>query len=198
MQSTLTGIVACGGDSSRMGFDKGLITYFDLPQRYHVYEMLEGLCASVYLSCNKYQARGIFSSCRFIEDDEEFKGAGPLSGVLTALKHFPGSDLLVVGCDYPFLTRDALKNFIETALKKRRPAAFFDLTAGCYIPVIAYYPSGSEVSLLKWKDDSHYSLQQFLKEKRAIKHVPADLRCLISIDDPEAAAWVKKRNTDLP
>lgn len=190
--------MACGGDSRRMGSDKGLITYHDLPQRYHVYEMLEGLCASVYLSCNKYQAKEIYASYRFIEDSEEFLGAGPLSGVLTALKRFPNSDLLVVGSDYPFLTRDALKDFAGKALNKRRPAAFYDLAASCYIPVIAYYPSGSEVSLLKWKDDRHYSLQQFLREKRAIRYVPADLRCLISIDDPAAAAGALKQKTGLP
>lgn len=184
-------MVACGGDSRRMGSDKGQLVYHILPQRYHVYRLLEGLCSLVYLGCGKKQSGSIDPDYRFIEDDDDFLGAGPLTPVLTALKKFPGADILLVACDYPYLTKDELSRFAETIRGKRKTAAFYDIQAGRYIPVLGYYPAGSEIALMKWKDEKGYSLQQFLREKRAAKYVPRDPRCMISVDEPENAALAK-------
>lgn len=190
MKKDLIGIIACGGSSSRMGSDKSLLVYHALPQRYHIYEMLEGLCSKVYISCNKVQARSMDTRYNYIIDNPELLHAGPLTACLSAISQFPESNILLIGCDYPFLSRNEVDDFITFFSGKNLPAAFFDPESKCYIPVLGYYPAGSETKLIKWQEDKSYSLQQFLKETSALKYIPKDLRCMTSIDTPEAMTHI--------
>jgi molybdopterin-guanine dinucleotide biosynthesis protein A len=121
----LTGIVACGGQSSRMQIDKSLLQYHMLPQRYHVYHLLKQFCADVYLSINKAQEITIESGYKYLIDDLEYENYGPISTLLTAKKKIAHSSFLLIGCDYPMLEISDIEN-----LKSHRKA---DKNAICYI-----------------------------------------------------------------
>src|ERR1043165_6645961 len=101
----LTGLVVCGGQSSRMGTDKSMLNYHGKPQRYYLYEWLQQWCEEVYISCNADQAATIPGSYNTIADKDEWKDMGPMTGLLSVHTMLPGADMLVIGCDYPLLTK---------------------------------------------------------------------------------------------
>ena len=55
----LYGLVLSGGKSTRMGTDKGLITYHGIPQREYIYKLLEEVCDATFLSIRDDQAATI-------------------------------------------------------------------------------------------------------------------------------------------
>lgn len=178
------GLVVCGGNSSRMGKDKSMLQYYDKPQRYHVYDMLLPLCEKVFISCNKQQSATIEAGYEFIADDTTLGDIGPVTALLTAFTQYPNKNLLLTGCDYPFLTTNELQLFSTTCTNK--PAAFYNEAADVYEPMLAWYPYSCFEELKRLHEAKEYSLQHFLKVSEAIKYWPSDINCIKSIDSPEA------------
>lgn len=181
----LIGLVACGGNSRRMGTDKSLLTYYDKPQRYHLYDILNELTSAAYLSCNRYQAGYIPEGYRCITDHPDFADAGPLTATLSAFSQLPGRDLLLIACDYPLLNINEIRRFLDFVAGKNKPAAFYDLVNKVFVPVLGYYPAGTEALMLQVKTDPSYSLKKLLAEVPSLKYVPSDHQVLLSADTPE-------------
>ena len=68
------GLVLSGGKSTRMGRDKGLIAYHGIPQRDHLYQLLENSCDKTFMSIRKEQEAEISSEFNTIVDEDVFKG----------------------------------------------------------------------------------------------------------------------------
>lgn len=115
LQSTpvLNGLVLSGGESCRMGMDKGSIKYHGVKtQREYVYELMRALCDEVYVSCNAAQQQIVETEgLPFITDS--FTSLGPLSGILSAFRYNPDAAWLVVACDLPYLSGGTLKYLVE-------------------------------------------------------------------------------------
>ena len=95
------GLVLAGGKSTRMGRDKGLLSYHDKPQREYLYEQMRPLCRDVYLSIRPEQKDSLPEGFASIADENIYRG--PLNGLLSAHHAFPEAAWLVVACDLPFL-----------------------------------------------------------------------------------------------
>ncbi|QXP55486.1 NTP transferase domain-containing protein [Cellulophaga sp. HaHa_2_95] len=107
----LYGLVLSGGKSTRMGTDKGLITYHGIPQRDYIYKLLEEVCDVTFLSIREDQAATIPENFQIITDENEFKG--PFNGILSAHKKHPKVAWLVLACDLPLIDVKALKELIQ-------------------------------------------------------------------------------------
>lgn len=107
----LYGLVLAGGKSTRMGSDKGLITYHDIPQQEYLYRLLEQLCDTVFLSVREEQESTVDKAYRTIVDKNEYRG--PFNGILSA--HALHSDVawLVLACDLPLLDLKSIKQLVE-------------------------------------------------------------------------------------
>ena len=186
----LLGLVICGGESSRMGTDKGLLNYHGKPQRYHVHDLLVPFCSQVFLSCNKNQSESILPQYQVLTDLPEFENQGPISALLTAFSLYPEHDFLVAGCDYPFLTETDFRDFLHQTEKKSIAAAFYN-TQEKYEPLLAFYSCKSGSLLKEHFDNREYSLQHFLKKIQAEKYKPVDPKAMISVDTPEAYTAAK-------
>jgi molybdopterin-guanine dinucleotide biosynthesis protein A len=116
------GLVLAGGNSVRMGRDKGLLTYHGKEQREYVYELLASICDKVYVSCNAEQSGGI--GLPKIED--QFLGLGPLGGILSAFQHSPDNAWLTVACDLPFVSAVTLRYLLEHRNPAKMATAFMD------------------------------------------------------------------------
>lgn len=97
----MTGIVLCGGNSSRMGTDKGLMLADGIPWALHAGQKLATLHLPVWYVVNESQVAVYTSNyiTPLIVDDPALPVAGPLKGILSAHLLLPGEDLLVLACD---------------------------------------------------------------------------------------------------
>lgn len=176
------GIVLCGGKSERMGQDKSMLQYHEKPQRYHLYDLLKPLCHRVFISCNAKQAKTIEAGYEFIEDLPAFVNIGPMAALLSAFLRYPSLNMLLIGCDYPFLTDTELRNFSKRCLGA--PAGFFNAEAAVFEPMLAWYPATSYALLNVMHRANNHSLQSFLRENQAVKYLPKDKRTMTSVDSP--------------
>lgn len=123
----LYGLVLAGGQSQRMGEDKGRIRYQGESEALRCYHLLKDLGLPTFLSLRKNQW----------SDDEtrglpilfdQFENAGPLCGILTAMQTHPEASWLVLACDLPLLTRPVLENLLEARRPEKMATAYRSVT----------------------------------------------------------------------
>jgi molybdopterin-guanine dinucleotide biosynthesis protein A len=185
------GLVLCGGQSNRMGTDKSMLQYYDIPQRYHVYNMLLPFCEKVFISCNSEQATTMKTGYDYIQDDDAFTNIGPMGALLTACTKYPGKNFLLVGCDYPFLKAAELEIFSKLCIDI--PVSFYNKEAIIYESMLAWYPGTCLGELKGMFELNQFSLQQLLRNNNAVKYEPTDTNLITSIDTKEAFTQTYKQ-----
>lgn len=120
----ITGLILAGGRGSRMGGqDKGLIQLHGLPQAQWLAQQLRLQTAGVLISANRHI--DIYQHFGFpvIQDDDD-SFAGPLAGILAALRHCPTSLLLVTPCDTPAVHPELALMLLRRLQQDDRPLAY--------------------------------------------------------------------------
>lgn len=93
--------ILAGGNSSRMGQDKGLLKWKGKAFAEHILENLRIVFEDIVLISNKPSDYSHFD-CTIIED--KIKNVGPLGGLYTGLYHSKKSMSLFVPCDTPLMS----------------------------------------------------------------------------------------------
>ena len=159
-------LIACGGNSERMGKDKSQLNYHGKPQYLHLSEISKPHFKSIYFSIQKKQLPYFSSIQNVIIDSEMFKGHGPISGLLSCYEINNNRSVIYIGCDYPLLTIDEILNLSSN---NDRTSAYFQKY---YEPLLAFYTKESLISLEKEFYSENYSLQKFLEKTKAVKIIP--------------------------
>ena len=146
-QSELFGLVLAGGDSSRMGADKGVIDYHGVPQARYLHGVLTRVCGHAFVSINPgQQAMEPYASLPVVIDSLPRKG--PASGVLAAARARPAIAWLVVAVDLAALTAATL----SALARARRPGAAataFRHSDGTLEPLCAIWEPAACAALAK-------------------------------------------------
>jgi molybdopterin-guanine dinucleotide biosynthesis protein A len=107
----MTGVVLCGGQSSRMGRDKGLMEMEASTWAQAAIDKLSALQISVKISVNKNQFEQyakLFPQTELIADNTSLALRGPLLGVLSSHLQMPDEDLFILACDLPLMQASLL------------------------------------------------------------------------------------------
>jgi molybdenum cofactor guanylyltransferase len=110
----MAGVVLCGGESKRMGTDKGLMLKEGLPWFKHIGKLLESLNLPVYYSINSNQLEAYTfhaSVNSFIIDD--VVSEGPLRGVHSAMNATSYESFMVIACDMQDLHPEIIRHLLE-------------------------------------------------------------------------------------
>ena len=160
-------VILAGGLSSRMGMDKAMIRFGDIPLAEHVANRLAPQASSVFL--NAPLDHPLAGSLALLPDSKPDR-PGPLAGVLAGLQAFAAqadapSHILTVPCDTPFLPSDLVLRLAEEA---ENDSIVMAESAGRAHPVTALWPVALVDDLDSWLDDpSHRRVFDFVSRHRA-------------------------------
>ena len=112
--SNLLGVVLCGGESKRMGSDKGLLPINHTRWAAFIADKLQDLDIPVVVSVNEKQLEAyeaLFPDTPLILDNISING--PLNGLLSVHKNFPAKDILLMACDLVDMDEETLQKLIK-------------------------------------------------------------------------------------
>jgi molybdenum cofactor guanylyltransferase len=113
----MLGVILCGGQSSRMGRDKGLLKLEANTWAQTAIDKMTTLNIPVKISVNNTQYPGyaaVLPANDLITDDATLQLSGPLLGVLSSHLKYPHEDLFILACDMPLMEPSLLqKLFIQ-------------------------------------------------------------------------------------
>lgn len=106
----------CGGESKRMGTDKGLLEVDRIPWAKIISNLYDSLGIPYVLSINEPQFErysNIFNSDQLVIDNE-LNVKGPLKGLLSVFEKYPSHDLLLMACDMIDMEIITLKHLVDS------------------------------------------------------------------------------------
>jgi molybdopterin-guanine dinucleotide biosynthesis protein A len=121
-----------------------------------------------------------------------------MTALLSAFTHYPQSELLFIGCDYPLLQPEDLELLINRRSPNTLATAYFNASTGFYEPLLALYQAAALPILSARFHSGEHSLQHLLKTCNATRVSPIDPERVASIDTPEAAAQARLKITHTP
>jgi molybdopterin-guanine dinucleotide biosynthesis protein A len=178
----LNGLVLAGGKSIRMGNNKALLEYYNIPQYVYAANLLQQHCTNVYISSNVPLANTDYMQ---FADDDSFANAGPLSGLLTAFNYYK-SAFLVLAIDYPLIDNKYLTTIATLSKQQCKTVVAYNSSTNYFEPWIACYTVDFLQQLTTaFFNNNTLALQQYLQLQHVIKSTPSNLQVLQSIDTPE-------------
>jgi molybdopterin-guanine dinucleotide biosynthesis protein A len=145
-------VILCGGQSTRMGSDKGLLPQDTGTWAQSAANKLTILESPVVLSVNKNQYNdysAIFTTAQLIKDDETLQIRGPLCGVLSVHLQHPAEDLFTLACDMPLMEPRILKELFNYYKNNPGYQAYLFTNDGEAEPLCAIYTADGLSSIIQ-------------------------------------------------
>jgi molybdopterin-guanine dinucleotide biosynthesis protein A len=189
----MLGVILCGGQSSRMGRDKGLIAAQTTNWAGLALEKMSSLNIPVVLSVNNRQKtsyQAIFSSEILIPDNPGLPLKGPLAGILSIHLQYPTEDLFVLACDLPYM-EPALLNDLYITQNGRSQVYLYENDSEPEPLCGIYTADGLNTILLLLqsgglaKHSMKYALEQLLVDLRPIPENKKD--AFTNVNSPHAS-----------
>lgn len=114
---TVAAVILCGGNSRRMGRDKGLILENGIPWALNLYQKLSHLLSPVVISINskQYESYSHFFSKEVLITDTAYDDVnGPVRGMLSVFQFYRENHFLIVPCDMPRLDEKTFKLLLSS------------------------------------------------------------------------------------
>ena len=145
-------IILCGGQSRRMGQDKGLMSLNGTPMIIHTLEIVMDIVDEIILVLRDRKQLFLYEKCvndfktRNHQQKTEIKivtdietDQGPLFGLYTGLLHIKSDGALVLPCDSPFISTFFVNKMFELAVKIEVQALVPVWPDGSTEPLHSYY-----------------------------------------------------------
>lgn len=125
----MLGLVLCGGQSTRMSTDKGMLQSSGQPTNWAqtALNKLEVLSLASVISINTSQYNSyhsFFPKEKLVTDNSLFKISGPLLGVFSVHAQYPNEDLFLLACDMPLMEPFIMKELLDLHFQKKEKEAF--------------------------------------------------------------------------
>lgn len=147
----MLGVVLCGGESSRMGSDKGLLLNDIYTWAELAFDKLSSLKIPVFLSVNTQQFsfyNTLFPQQKLIIDDAKILIGGPLHGLLTVHQIHPAENILLLACDMPMMAIEVIEKLLQQHQNNLTKEAFFFTNDNQPEPLCAIYTSQAMAKIL--------------------------------------------------
>lgn len=185
----IRGLVLAGGQSQRMGQDKGRLAYHGQEQRAYAAELLAPFCEDVLVSCRPEQVAEL-EAAGLAPLPDTFAGLGPMSGILSAFQLDPDAAWLVVACDLPFLSETTLAHLVQHRHAGRMATAYQSPENEWPEPLITIWEPSAYGTLLRFLSLGYSCPRKALiNSDIELLHapVPAELRNINTPEQRDAA-----------
>lgn len=151
--------VLAGGKSSRMGQDKGRISFQGKPMISYVLEVLQraGLPVTIIANDKAYESFG------YPVIPDIVKEKGPMGGLLTALRNTSADQILLVSCDMPFVQEDLILSLLDMG---SRQTIVVPEVEGKIYPMPGIYPLEVLDETKKHIESGRLKMKDFISENR--------------------------------
>jgi molybdopterin-guanine dinucleotide biosynthesis protein A len=166
----ISAFILAGGESSRMGRDKARLELGGLPLIVRTARLVAsaaGAPAAIIGNPDAYRAFDL----RAIADD--WPGAGPLGGMVTALRNAATPWSLIVATDLPYLTREWLGYLVARGLASSADGVMATTARGSQ-PLCAMYHQRAEPPLRRVLERGMRKVTEALREIRVEEIAPAE------------------------
>ena len=188
----MKGIVLCGGQSLRMGKDKGLLMGSKkITWAQQAFSLLSKLDIEVAFSVNQRQFpsyKRVFFSHKLIIDNPGLKIMGPLVGILSAHADYPKEDLMVLACDMIEMKLEVLNFLFQQYSQEKDYDAWLFKENNIAEPLCAIY---SASGLKKIADQN----KKNMLEKHSLQYVLGQINVLELSINPEWKKSFSNMNT---
>lgn len=177
------GVVLAGGKSRRFGEDKALTPIDGAPMIQKIVQCLDELDLSPAV-ITRAAERYPFLDCRIESDLVPEKG--PLGGIYTACSLFPDCSLVVLTCDMPFLTPEAVR-FLMDRHEPSSLVTLYNRDKTLKQPFPGVYESSLKDLIAQKINREDLSLQTFLQEISGVRCLerPSDPRTFLNINEKQ-------------
>lgn len=160
----LVALILAGGKSSRMGQDKALIHWQNIPMLKRVYQVANKCTEKVYVITpwpQKYKSI-LPKECEWLT---ELKTEGPLVALAQGLTQINSNWILLLGCDLPLLNSDIIHSWV-IQLNKLSPEilALVPKKSQGWEPLCGFYRQQLKIELEKIIDRGDRSFQKLLTQ----------------------------------
>ena len=190
LKPPLKGLVLAGGRSIRMGSDKGLLSWHGKEQRYHMADLLQRLCHTVFISCRHDQLEEIDALYNPLPDS--VPGLGPIAGILAAFGHDAHSAWLVTACDLPLLDEQTLQYLINQRNPEFIATTYKSPHDGLPEPLITIWEPASYPVLQQFAARGITCPRKVLLNSAASIIEPINPRALLNANTPADAEQVNR------
>lgn len=188
------GLILCGGQSSRMGTDKGLLPYADGSNwAQHQYELLQSLCPEVVVSVNPVQKnnyRAYFSEEHLVSDHVALQIKGPLLGLISVHLEHPSKDIFLLACDMINMKAEVLQVLLQRYIQDKNKDAWVFILEGSFEPLCAIYKAGALAGIVpqyRTGQINRFSMKSVLEkiQTEPIPVLPVWKTCFSNFNDRE-------------
>ena len=158
MINAYSAVIFAGGKSSRMGTDKGFVSYNNKTFIEHIITAIQPLVDEIIIISN-HENYDQFGLKRY---DDLIKNAGPLAGIYTGLHYSKTENNLVVSCDVPLINTEVLQKLIEQINSK--PEVIQLQSNDKNMPLIAIYKKNCEAIFLEELKLDQRKVQKAIKK----------------------------------
>ena len=191
LRSNITAIILAGGQSSRMGRDKALISLEDTPFLRKIYLLAQEFAAQVYVITpwpEKYQDLLPYD-CLWLQEVSlagERESHGPLVGFAQALAKVNTDWVLLLACDLPQLDQSEVASWMQQLLEVPSEAiALLPKTAKGWEPLSGFYRSSCLPLLRDFIEQGGRSFQNWLALHPVAELAVSTEQVLFNCNTPE-------------
>jgi molybdopterin-guanine dinucleotide biosynthesis protein A len=187
----LNGLVLAGGQSRRMGRDKGAIEWHGIPQREYMANLLQPLCKQVFISCRAEQQYEIGNKNGILTDT--FVDLGPFGALLSAFRAQPDHAWLVVACDLPLLNQHTLEYLLSVRCPHKIATTFRSPSHHLPEPLITIWEPKAYAVLLSFLAQGYSCPRKVLihSDVHVVEAPMAD--ALLNVNTPEELDGMRRR-----
>jgi molybdopterin-guanine dinucleotide biosynthesis protein A len=161
MINELYGLILAGGQSSRMGINKALISYHGKPHHEYLFELLTPFCKRVHTSCKSIHD---FSK-NFNPIPDLYDLNSPLNGIVSAIQTHSGKAWMTIPVDMPLVDANVIQFLIEHRDKEKMATCFYDSIGKAPEPLLTIWETKSHLSLLTYQKSGGISPKYFLQNQ---------------------------------